>query len=115
MTNDHLITITPYDGTISVRAGTTEVATSEKALILRESGYPPRYYIPLSDIDASACQGSDTSTHCHFKGDAAYFNVVTDDQVILDAAWCYRTPIDSVSEIRNHLSFDDNLVTVSLS
>lgn len=115
MTNDHLITITPFDGTISVSAGDTNVATSERALVLRESGYPPRYYIPLSDVIANTCQGSDTATHCHFKGDATYYNVVTNDNVIIDAAWCYADPIPSVVEIKSHLSFDDNLVTVQFS
>lgn len=115
MTNDHQITITPFDGTITVSAGDTNVATSERAFVLRESGYPPRYYIPLNDVIASTCQGSDTATHCHFKGDATYFNVVTDDNVIIDAAWCYRDPVPEVVEIKSHLSFDENLVTVQFS
>ncbi len=115
MTSDHQITITPFDSSITVSAGDTNVATTERALVLQESGYPPRYYIPLGDVVGSTCQGSDTSTHCHFKGDAAYYNVVTSDSVITDAAWCYRDPIPSVAEIKNHLSFNDNLVTVQFS
>lgn len=113
--SDHQITIIPFDGIITVTADDTKVVTSERALELRESGYPPRYYIPLSDVAPDTCQGSDTSTHCPFKGDAAYFNVVTRDSVIIDAAWCYRTPIPSVAEIGNHLCFDDSLVTVQFS
>ncbi len=113
--NDHLITITPFDGTITVTVGDSQIATSERALVLRESGYPPRYYMPQSDVAPGTYQGSDTSTHCHFKGDTSYFNVVTDNSVILDAAWSYQSPIPSVAEIGNHLCFDDNLVTVQFS
>jgi len=39
---DHPITITPAPGRVTVRAGGTVLASSDRALVLREADYPDR-------------------------------------------------------------------------
>jgi uncharacterized protein (DUF427 family) len=39
---DHPITITPAPGRVTVRAGGTVLASSDRALALREADYPDR-------------------------------------------------------------------------
>src|SRR5438445_10384916 len=49
------------------------VADSGQPRILFETGLPPRYYLPLTDLRMDLLRPSDTQTHCPYKGTAAYW------------------------------------------
>lgn len=83
----------------------TEVANTERALILREAGYPPRFYIPAADVATERLRPSATTSACPYKGVAEYFHVATDDGVETDVAWNYPEPLAGVADIGGHLSF----------
>lgn len=109
---DHPITIQPHEGRVIVRAGERVVANTEAALELAEANYPVVFYVPFDDIDREALKRSDTTTFCPYKGDASYFTVQTDDEVLEDVAWSYEKPYDAVSEIRGHVAFYPDRVTI---
>ncbi|MBO0821611.1 MAG: DUF427 domain-containing protein, partial [Nocardiopsaceae bacterium] len=44
------------------------VAESSRPTILFETGLPPRYYLPLTDVRTDLLRPSDTVTHCPYKG-----------------------------------------------
>lgn len=102
---DHSITIEPASGRVIVRAGGRIIADTSAALILREATLEPVYYVPLTDVDQTALARSDRSTYCPFKGDATYFDVVTDDGVIANAVWEYLEPYEKVDAIAGHVAF----------
>lgn len=104
---DHPIDIEPFAGRVRVTSGGRTVADSTAALELRESTYPPVYYVPLADLDESMLRPSDTTSHCPYKGDASYYDVVDPDtqQAVADAIWHYREPYPSVSEIADYVAF----------
>jgi uncharacterized protein (DUF427 family) len=114
---DHPITIEPFAGRVTVTAGDVKVADTAAALELRESTYPPVYYVPLADVDSTVLKPTDTSTYCPYKGDASYYSVVqsAEGQAVEDAVWFYEHPYRSVAEIADHVAFYTDRVEVNIS
>lgn len=111
----HPITVEPSAGQVRVRAGDTVVADTAKSLTLQEASYPPVAYVPLSAIDPALLKPSDTETYCPYKGDASYYDLVTPEGVIKDAAWTYAEPYESVADIAGHLAFYPDKVVITVS
>ncbi len=109
---DHPITVQPHQGRVVVRAGERVIADTEAALELAEASYPIAFYVPFDDVDSHVLQRSATTTNCPYKGDASYFTVKTDDDVLADVAWSYEKPHDAVSEIRGHVAFYPDRVSI---
>ncbi|MCV3210571.1 DUF427 domain-containing protein [Mesorhizobium sp. YC-39] len=107
-----VITIEPYDGTVTVRSGETVIASSTNAKLLTESPYPSVFYIPFADIDFGQLRKTEFSTHCPYKGDASYWSVLPAAEVGKDAMWAYEQPFDEMVEIRDHGAFYANKVTI---
>ncbi len=108
---DH-IKIRKAPGTWVVRAGGAVLGESAAALELSEGSYAPVIYFPRDDIAMAFLEPSETSTHCPHKGDARYFSIVTKSQTLEDSVWSYEAPKDGVAEIKDHLAFYTNKVTV---
>lgn len=111
----HPITVESSAGQVRVRAGDTVVADTAKSLTLQEASYPPVAYVPLAAIDPALLRSSDTETYCPYKGDASYFDLVTPDGVVEDAAWTYAEPYDAVADIAGHLAFYPDKVVITVS
>ncbi|MER6827134.1 DUF427 domain-containing protein [Streptosporangium sp. NPDC000563] len=101
----HPITITPNPARIVVSVAGRVVADSRSALTLREAAYPPVQYIPITDVDRSLLERTDTATYCPFKGDASYYTVTVDGKQAVDAVWFYESPHPAVAEIKDHVAF----------
>jgi uncharacterized protein (DUF427 family) len=101
----HPITIEPAAEHVVVRAGGRVVADTTSALRLQEAAYPAVYYLPLADVDETLVTRTDTSTHCPYKGDAAYYSIITPEGEIADAIWTYEEPYPAVEPIRSHVAF----------
>ena len=70
------------------------------------------FYFPKSDVDLAALEAMpDHHTRCPWKGDASYWSLSGGDEPI---AWAYEDPLPQVAQIRDHIAFYQNLVTVSL-
>ncbi|GHA93999.1 DUF427 domain-containing protein [Modicisalibacter luteus] len=91
---------------VRVWAGDTLIADTRSAIELRETGYPPRQYLPREDVDMSYLNRTDTATHCPFKGDANYYAISLYNETLADAAWSYEAPFAALMDIRGRLSFD---------
>ncbi|MBZ9808854.1 DUF427 domain-containing protein [Mesorhizobium sp. B292B1B] len=109
---DKVITVEPYKGTVTVRAGDTVIASSTNAKVLTEAPYPAAFYIPFADIDFSKLSGTQSSTHCPYKGDASYWSVLPAGEAGKDAMWAYEQPFDEMAEIRNHGAFYASKVSI---
>jgi len=51
------------------------LADSHQPRILFETGLPPRYYLPLTDLSVELLRPSSTVTHCPYKGSATYWSI----------------------------------------
>lgn len=101
----HAITIEKNPNRVKVSFHGTVIADTTEALVLKEGPLPPANYIPRRDVQMTYLRRTDHSTHCPFKGNAAYFSVRVGDQTADNAVWTYETPIDSVAQIKDCLSF----------
>ena len=102
---DHPITIERNPKRVVVSTGGRVLADSRDALILREAGYPAVQYIPRKDVDMTLLERSAHATYCPYKGDCAYYNIVSAGERTLNAVWTYEAPYDAVAAIRNYLAF----------
>jgi uncharacterized protein (DUF427 family) len=88
------------------------IADSTSPRILFETGLPPRYYLPLSDIRTDLLRPSARHTSCPYKGTAGYWSVDTGHNVHEDVIWIYRTPLPESQKIAGLGCFYDEKVDV---
>ena len=62
-------------------------------------------YFPASDVVAEHLVGSDTHSHCPWKGDASYYSVAAGGETNIDAAWYYPQPLEAAAAIKDHVAF----------
>ncbi|WP_028934895.1 DUF427 domain-containing protein [Pseudonocardia spinosispora] len=93
-----------------VRVGDRVVADSHAPLVLYESGFAPRWYVPRADIDESALTAVEGQTFCPYKGLASYYDVAGAPR----GAWCYREAWPEVARVSDLVSFEPDKVTVLL-
>jgi uncharacterized protein (DUF427 family) len=90
------------------------VADSRQPRILFETGLPPRYYLPITDIRMDLLRASATESHCPYKGAARYWSVDTGQRVHEDIAWIYRTPLPESQKIAGLACFYNEKVDIYL-
>ncbi|WP_153338534.1 DUF427 domain-containing protein [Nocardia aurantia] len=90
------------------------VAESRSPRILFETGLPPRYYLPLTDVRLDLLTPSPTRTGCPYKGTAEYFTVHLDGTEHPDLVWLYRTPLPESQKIAGLACFYNEKVDLYL-
>jgi uncharacterized protein (DUF427 family) len=106
----HRIDIRRSSRQLVVRDGDQVVAYSHSPLVLYESGFAPRWYVPRADVVDDAIHPLEGQTFCPYKGLASYYDV-GDAQ---SAAWSYRTPFEEMTRIADLVSFYREKVTVTI-
>jgi uncharacterized protein (DUF427 family) len=81
------------------------MADTMGALTLAETGLPEVFYFPRSDVNMARLERSSHTSHCPFKGDAAYFHLRTEDGRVENAVWCYENPLEAARQIKGYLAF----------
>jgi uncharacterized protein (DUF427 family) len=102
---DHPITISPNPNKVRVTVGGKVVAESARALTLKEATYPPVLYIPRADARMELLERTPHSTHCPYKGDAAYYSIAAGGPKSANAVWSYEKPFPAMAAIEGHLAF----------
>ena len=108
---DHPITIEPHLGPLTVKRNGVTLATTARALVLKEASYPAVFYVPREDADIAALRPTPRNTHCPYKGDASYFSIVTAGDTAENAVWSYAEPYPAMQAIAGHLAFYPDKVT----
>jgi uncharacterized protein (DUF427 family) len=109
---DHPITLEPATRRWRARFAGEVIADTANAIVLREAAYPPRVYFPRADVDMARLTRTAHTTHCPYKGDAAYFSVTGDGQAAENAVWTYEQPYPAMQAIDGRLSFYTDKVEV---
>jgi uncharacterized protein (DUF427 family) len=97
---------------VRVEVDGVTVADSHSPRILFETGLPPRYYLPLTDIRTDLLRASSSQSHCPYKGTASYWSVESGTNVHEDIVWIYRTPLPESQKIAGLAAFYDEKVDV---
>ena len=98
--------------TVRIEIDGTVVAESSSPVILYETGLPPRYYLPKTDVRHDLLSTSESTTECPYKGTAEYYNVTVDGTTHDDLAWWYRSPVAESGPIVGRVCFYDERVDV---
>ncbi len=91
-----------------------EVAISTSPVILFETGLPPRYYLPKTDVSLDLLAPSETSTECPYKGTAEYWSVQIGDTTYDDIVWSYPFPALESAPIAGLVCFYNERVDITL-
>lgn len=93
-----------------VRDGERVIADTHHPVVLYESGFAPRWYVPREDIDESALAPVEGQTFCPYKGLASYYDIGER----AGAAWSYLDAWPEVARVRGLISFEPDKIEVFL-
>src|SRR5262249_18913081 len=85
-----------------VRDGDRIIAETRRPVVLYESGFAPRWYVPRQDVDQSALTPVDGQTFCPYKGLASYYDVGPHQR----AAWSYVEAWTEVARVAGMGAFE---------
>jgi uncharacterized protein (DUF427 family) len=106
----HRIDIRQTSRSLVVRHTDRVIADTGRPLVLYESGFAPRWYVPRADVDKSALTPVEHETFCPYKGLCSYYDV-GDARL---AAWSYPRAYAEVGRISDLVSFEPDIVSVQL-
>lgn len=106
----HRIDIRQSSRHLLVKLGDQVIADSKRPLVLFESGFAPRWYVPRDDVDTAALTLNPLETFCPYKGLASYYDIGEHTKI----AWSYTQAWREVARISNFLSFQQDLIDVFL-
>jgi uncharacterized protein (DUF427 family) len=99
---------------VTVRAGDTVLAESQRPLLLSETGLPNRFYLPAADVRQDLLEPTDTHTFCPYKGTASYWSVAADGHKLADAVWSYPQAEGDSAAVSGYLCFLHDDVTTEV-
>ncbi len=106
----HRIDIRQTSRHLVVRAADRVIADSNRPLVLFESGFAPRWYVPRADLDETALTLAQGQTFCPYKGLCSYYDIAGARR----AAWSYEDAWTEVRRISGLMSFEPDKVQVHL-
>lgn len=63
------------------------------------------HYFPLAALDRRFVTFSNHKTMCAWKGQATYYSLMVDGDLLTDAAWTYADPKPEAAAIRDRVAF----------
>ena len=106
----HRIDIRQTSRHLVVKDGSRVIADTTRPVVLYESGFAPRWYVPRESIDQNALTPVDGQTFCPYKGLASYY-AIGDRK---GAAWTYPQAWPEVARVSDFVSFEPDKVDVFL-
>lgn len=76
------------------------IAESDKTVVIEGN-----HYFPKESIKNTFFEKSETTTNCHWKGEANYYNIIVNNQINKNAAWVYHTPSKLAESIKDYVAF----------
>ncbi|MEM6819432.1 MAG: DUF427 domain-containing protein [Pseudomonadota bacterium] len=78
----------------------TIIAESDDTVVVEGN-----HYFPADSLNREFFEGSTTTSHCPWKGEASYYSVVVGEAKNADAAWYYPEPKSAAENIRGRVAF----------
>lgn len=76
------------------------IAESEETVVVEGN-----HYFPASSVNQDMLKASDTRTICSWKGEAHYYSLEVDGELLDDAAWFYPETSDAAKQIKGYVAF----------
>lgn len=109
---DHPITLEPAAGRWRVEFNKHVIADSNDALILREAGCRPVVYFPRTDVAMEYMGRSNHHTQCPYKGEASYYTLTMDGEILENGVWSYEHPYEAMEPIAGRIAFYPEQVNI---
>jgi uncharacterized protein (DUF427 family) len=81
-----------FVGSITVELGGKPIASTKRAWRVLETSHPPTYYLPRDGFADGVLRETSGASRYEWKGQASYYDLVTDTRVVSKAAWSYPNP-----------------------
>jgi uncharacterized protein (DUF427 family) len=78
----------------------TTIAASDDTVVVEGN-----HYFPADSLRREYVRESDQHSHCPWKGDASYYDIVVDGSVNEGAAWYYPQPKEAAAKIKGRVAF----------
>jgi uncharacterized protein (DUF427 family) len=101
----HRLFMHDFPRRVHARFGGEVVFDTERGKLLHETGLLPVLYVPEEDVRSDLLERTDHTTHCPFKGDAAYWTIRAGGRVAENAVWGYPEPRPESSWLRGYMAF----------
>lgn len=95
----------PFPRRLRALVGGEVVADTESAMLLHETNILPAAYFPIADVDFDLLTATDHTTHCPYKGDAAYWSIQAGGERRENAVWGYPEPTESAPWLVDYVAF----------
>lgn len=95
----------PATSHLRVEFGGRVIAETRNGVRTLETSHPPTYYFPPEDVEHSVLRPDGHRSLCEWKGQARYFNLVSNGQEASRVAWSYPSPTPSFQLLKDHLAF----------
>ncbi|TDC46687.1 DUF427 domain-containing protein [Jiangella ureilytica] len=90
------------------------LAETTRARLLFETHLPTRTYVPRSDVRLQLLEPSETRSWCAYKGHARYWSARIGGELHRNLAWSYEDPLSDGVEVKDHITFFDEKVDVTV-
>ncbi|WP_205746762.1 DUF427 domain-containing protein [Duganella callida] len=104
----HRIDIRQTSRHLVVQDSGQTIAETRRPLVLYESGFAPRWYVPRADVDESFLRMVEGQTFCPYKGLASYYDIGERHK----AAWSYQEAWPEAARISDYISFEADKIDV---
>jgi uncharacterized protein (DUF427 family) len=98
----------PSDRRVQVLFEGQQLADTERAVLLLETGLPPRWYLPAEDVAMELLRPSGQHTVCAYKGTASYWSLgdaVAGHERGEAIGWFYPDPLHDALPVKDLLCF----------
>ena len=99
----HLLFFEPFPRRVRGYLVGELVFDTRAGMLLHESNLLPQLYVPHADVHATLTPTAHT-THCPFKGDAAYWSVTAAERTAENAVWAYPEPMPGAEWLRGYVA-----------
>jgi uncharacterized protein (DUF427 family) len=108
----HRVDVLPTSRRVRVMLDGVELADTERAQVLYETGLPARWYIPPEDVRLEELEPAEgIQTRCPYKGVTSGYWSAGDEEAV---AWSYAEPLAAVAPIAGHLAFFNERVDIEV-
>lgn len=97
--------VQPETARLRVEFANVVVAETTAGFRTLETSHPPSYYFPPGDVRIDLLQQTARTTHCEWKGQAHYYDVVVGKEQARNAAWFYPQPTADFACMAGYIAF----------
>jgi uncharacterized protein (DUF427 family) len=104
--------VEPFDGTVTVRFWDAVVASTDRAMLVRNGERQPAFFIPFRDIYFDFLRQTDRTEHSPLLGEAHYWRVTAMNRSEDDFMWAYEKPAPAAAALARHGTFDPEIARI---